>query len=295
MTLPPRAVIVHRRTELQELLDRHATRGQAAFFLAARNRRIEDAEARHRVISAAITRASAAVPEHWRRASVERAELSRFVFEPADVIVVVGQDGLVANVAKYLEGQRVVGINPEPERNPGVLVPHPPSSAAALLAAADSACIEDRRMVVADADDGQQLLALNEVYIGHASHQTARYTLEPPDGPAEAQASSGVIVGSGTGATGWCRSAWLERRSTLALPGPVEPRLAWFVREAWPSPATGTACTEGVLTAEQALRLTVATDQLVLFGDGVEADALALGWGQTVTVRLARQTLRLVR
>jgi NAD kinase len=135
VTLPPRAVIVHRRTELQEVIDRHGTRGQAAFFLAARSRRIEDVEARHRVILAAVTTVNAAVPEHWRRASVERAELSRFVFEPADVIVVVGQDGLVANVAKYLAGQPVIGINPEPARNPGVLVPHPPSAAAALLAA----------------------------------------------------------------------------------------------------------------------------------------------------------------
>lgn len=34
----PRIVIVHRRTELQELLDRHSTRGQAEFFLRTRGR-----------------------------------------------------------------------------------------------------------------------------------------------------------------------------------------------------------------------------------------------------------------
>ena len=59
-------------------------------------------------------------------------------------------------------------------------------------------------------DDGQQLLALNEIYVGHASHQTARYTLGVPDARAERQASSGLIVASGTGATGWCRSMWLS-------------------------------------------------------------------------------------
>ena len=46
-TLPPRAVLVHRRTELTGLLDRHGTRGQAAFFLRSRGRRIEDVEDRH--------------------------------------------------------------------------------------------------------------------------------------------------------------------------------------------------------------------------------------------------------
>ena len=45
-------------------------------------------------------------------------------FGPEDVIIAVGQDGLVANVAKYLDGQPVVGVNPDPQRNPGVLVRH---------------------------------------------------------------------------------------------------------------------------------------------------------------------------
>ena len=37
---PPRLVIVHRRTELAQLLDRHATLGQAEFFLRSRGRTI---------------------------------------------------------------------------------------------------------------------------------------------------------------------------------------------------------------------------------------------------------------
>jgi NAD kinase len=209
MTLPPRAVLVHRHTEYTELVCRHGTPGQAAFFLAGRGRRPADVQARHELVKAAITTVAAAIPASWRRGLVERAELPRFVFEPGDVIVVVGQDGLVANVAKYLDGQRVVGINAEPDRNPGVLVPHPPGAAGALLAAAapgaEAARLTRLTMVTARADDGQELTGLNEIYLGSPSHQTARYTLTLPDGSAEPQASSGVIVATGTGATGWCR------------------------------------------------------------------------------------------
>jgi NAD kinase len=301
MTLAPRAVLVHRRTELQELVERHGTYGQAEFFLASRGRRLADVERSHRLVQDAITAVAAAIPGSWRRGTVERADLPRFMFEPGDIIVVVGQDGLVANVAKYLDGQCVIGINAEPARNPGVLVPHRPRAAASLLAAAarPGSPVSPLAMVTARTDDGQELAALNEVYIGSPSHQTARYTIAlAGDGLGgeitEAQASSGVIVATGTGATGWCRSAWLERHSPLRLPKPTDQRLAWFVREAWPSPVTGTARTEGELAAGQQLTLTAAADQLVLFGDGVEADALPLSWGQTVSVSIAPRTLNLL-
>ena len=300
MTLSPRAVLVHRQTELQELLRRHGTRGQAAFFLSSRGRRIEEVEARDHAIHAAIAAVSSAIPAVWRRGMVERANLPRFLFEPGDIIVAVGQDGLVANLAKYLTGQIVIGVNPEPSRNPGVLVRHSAEAAPALLDTAASpnaaaGCAEHLCMVQAVTDDGQQLTALNEVYIGQPSHQTARYTLTLPNGHAEPQASSGIIVSTGTGATGWCRSAWLEPNSTLPLPAPDDQRLAWFVREAWPSPATGVILTEGDLTAGQALTVTVESDQLVLFGDGIESDAIPLAWGETAHVHLASQTLRLLR
>ena len=305
MTLAPRVVLVHRRTELEELVARHGTRGQAAFYLRTRGRRIEDLEARHAGQAAAMVAVSSAIPPDWRRGLVERADLPRFPFSPEDIVVAVGQDGLVANLAKYLDQQLIVGIDPEPGRNPGVLVRHPPGACADLLALAvrgggagrepdGGGRVERLTMVTAETDDGQRLTGLNEIYLGQPTHQTARYTLRLPDGRAEAQASSGLIVSTGTGATGWCRSAWLERHSSLALPGPEDSRLAWFVREAWPSPATGTSCTEGTLSAGQELEVTAESDRLVLFGDGIEADTVPLTWGQTARLRLADHSLRLL-
>lgn len=70
---------------------------------------------------------------------------------------------------------------------------------------------------------------------------------------------------------------------------------AWFVREAWPSPITGTSLTEGVLEVGGSLRITVASDQLVVFGDGMEADRLTASCGQKITVHLGARPLRLVR
>jgi NAD kinase len=126
VSLAPRAVLVHRTTEYEELLARHGTHGQAAFFLSTRGRSIEEVARRHGRTQQALADVAAAVPLQWRQSRVERRDLDRFLFGPEDVVVVVGQDGLVANVAKYLAGQPVVGIDTDPGRNPGVLVRHRP-------------------------------------------------------------------------------------------------------------------------------------------------------------------------
>lgn len=295
MALEPRAVVVHRRTEYDDLLARHGTPGQAEFFLRQRGLRLTEVAERHTAVRGAVAEVSAAIPPSWRRAVVERADLSRFAFESEDVVVVVGPDGLVANAAKYLDGQPVVGVDPEPGRNAGLLVPHSAAAAGRLLraAAAGGAELLERTMVEARTDDGEALVALNEVYVGHPSHQSARYRLGLGD-RAEVQSSSGLLVGTGTGSTGWLRSLWHDRGERGELPAPADPDLAWFVREAWPSRTTGATLVEGRLAESEELVIDAQSDSLVCFGDGIESDAIVLAYGQRLSVRRAERRLRWV-
>ncbi len=291
-TLAPRVVVVSRRSELDELLARHGTSAAAAFFLRQRGRDLAEVDARHEALRAALTGVGAAVPQDWRRGHVDRADLPRFLFAPEDIVVAVGPDGLVANVAKYLDGQPVIGVNPEPDRNPGVLVRHEPGAVAGLLRRELSTV--ERAMVSALLDDGQVLVGLNEVYLGHETHQSSRYTLSTVDGQRERQSSSGVVVGTGTGATGWLRSLAGQRREVPPAPAPDEAALIWFVREAWPSPATGASLTAGRLASGERLTVSCESERLVVFADGVEQDRLELGWGQRISIGLAERRLRLV-
>ncbi|MEZ4466413.1 MAG: hypothetical protein R3F43_18650 [bacterium] len=113
-SLPPRLVVVHRETDLELLLQRHGTRGQAEFWLKSRGRDIAEVDARHAAFEAAWQTVLSGIPTSWRQARVKRQDFDRFLFEPGDTVLAVGQDGLVANVAKYLDDQIIVGINPAP-------------------------------------------------------------------------------------------------------------------------------------------------------------------------------------
>jgi NAD kinase len=292
----PRVVLVTRATEYEQLLARHATRGQAAFFLESRGEHIDDAEERHRRHERARGIVLGALPPKWRRIEVPRPELDRFVFEPVDLVVALGPDGLVANTAKYLaDEQPVIGINSDPKRVEGVLVQHPPEALADVLADVHSgrAPFERRTMVECRLDDDRRLVALNEVFVGHASHQSARYDLRIGD-RSESQSSSGIVVATGTGQTGWCRSLRLERGSALPIPAPTDAALTLFVREAWPSVASGAGLTEALLSGEPAEIVSRMETDGVVFGDGIEDDRLELAWGSRASIGVADRRLCLV-
>ncbi len=293
----PRAVVVTRPTEYEDLLGRHGTRRAVAFFLEQRGHGLEALDATHRIHHEALASVAAAVPVEWRRSMVRRDDLDRWLFEADDVIITVGQDGLVANVAKYLEGQPVVGVNPQGPVGP--LAETDAGSVARILTAlsvggAATVVTENRSMVEVVADDGQVIRALNDVYFGSTGHQSARYDLIQSGGTRESQSSSGIVVGTGTGSTGWSASLWHDRQPEWALPEPSADGLCWFVREAWPSPGTGVSHTSGLLHHDDVLRLVVRSDNLVAFGDGMERDRIELLWGQELRVQVAPTQLRLI-
>ena len=295
----PRIVLVTRKTPVELLLEQHGTLEQARFDLKSRGQSVDEYEEIHERVQSALSLVSAAIPPDQRRVRIDRGELDRFLFAPDDVILVVGQDGLVPNVAKYLRGQLTVGINPDAERYDGVLCPHPPSAASALLAwlrqgEGAGYRVQRRVMALARREDGQQLLALNEVFVGHRSHQSARYRLQV-DGEEERQSSSGVICATGTGSTGWARSIVEQRGLDIDLPFPTEESLVWFVREPFPSVYTGTELTWGFLS--EGFQLVLYSEMGhggVIFADGIEQDYIEFLSGQVVSIAIAQDALNLV-
>ena len=294
-SLSPRVVLVSRQTEYASLLAAHGTRGQAAFFLDSRGQSIDDVEARDRLQDTAITEAKRAIPSDWSLAHVMRDDLNRFLFFPNDIVVAIGQDGLVANLAKYLDGQPVLGISPDPDRTEGVLTPGRVGSLAGALPAVAARDVEMtlRSMVEAEIGEGLSLTALNELFIGHQSHQSARYIVKS-GGAEEFQSSSGMIVATGTGLTGWAKSIMAATHNAFDI-APTDPSAAFFAREPWPSRTSGTEISSGVLGADDPLKvLSQINDGGVIFADGIEQDFLPFNWGIEATIRVSDKKLHLV-
>ena len=295
----PRIVLVTRKTQLEVLRESRGTLDQVRFYLKSRGQREEEYVEAHERFQAGLSEVQRAIPPDWRRVRVDRDDLDRFLFAPEDLVVVVGQDGLVPNAAKYLSGQLAIGINPDPERYDGVLCQHPPRAMNVLLEwvverQGPAFRIEHRVMALAEREDGQRLLALNEVFIGHQTHQSARYRIQVGTGE-ERHSSSGVICATGTGSTGWARSISQQIGLARQLPRPVETRLAWFVREPFPSVSTQTGLRNGDLAQGESLTLfSEMGEGGVIFADGIEPDHLEFLSGHRVTVSIAPSTFNLV-
>jgi hypothetical protein len=136
MAAPDKLVIVTRKTALDELVDRFNTRDQARFYIEHMGGRFDDYQAAHDAYHHALTFVRKFIPHGIRTQWIDRSFLPTFTFGESDVVFILGQDGLVVNAAKYLNGQLVVALNPDPARIDGVLLPFEFASAADVIAVA---------------------------------------------------------------------------------------------------------------------------------------------------------------
>jgi NAD kinase len=239
---------------------------------------------------------------------VERQYLPTFDFRGCVAVVIVGQDGLVANAAKYVGDIPIIAVNPDPKRIDGVLLPFQVHQARAVLQRTIKNNAEIRPITLAEVklNDGQRMLAFNDFFIGCNSHASAKYTLHV-DNRAERQSSSGMIVSTGAGSTGWLSSVFNMADGFAARNGSrqgknnrlamswEDRRLVWVVREPFLSKCSGVELVLGEL--EQGKELIVESLMPaggVIFSDGVENDFLEFTSGSIAHIFVASQRAKLV-
>jgi len=303
-----KVVLVTRRTRLEELVVRHNTLAQAKFYVEHLGADFDDYLAENDAYASSLFVALQAL-EGWGRFQViDRQLLANFVFTPSDIVVALGQDGMVANTMKYLDGQPLIGLNPEPSRWDGILLPFEPGDLAQVLddTAAGKRPLKAVTIAQATLSDGQTLRAVNDLFIGPRSHTSALYEINHA-GQTEFQSSSGLIVSTGLGSTAWMKSVatgslavaqamGLASGSAGYQPMPWDsPNLAFAVREPFPSRASATNLVYGQFDNQQPLHIrSRMPDNGVIFSDGMEADFLRFTAGMEATISIAPAQGRLV-
>ena len=224
----------------------------------------------------------------------------------------LGPDGMVVNVAKYLRGaQLILAFNPNPSRIDGILIPFRVGEARGAIQSVLHGDYRVREVTMARATlgDGQSLLAFNDLFIGRKTHVSARYRISHRR-RSEDQSSSGIIVSTGAGSTGWLSSVLngaagvVEPFAGAKAVAPVRsgfrfawdaPRLCFSVREPFVSKASAAGIVWGNVRAGEKLEVVSQMPQNgVIFSDGVEADYLAFDSGMVASISVADERARLV-
>lgn len=314
-------VVVTRRTRLQELVARFNTRMQAKFYIEHSGGDFSEYEEEDRAYEAALAEIRRQTRIGLKVQFIDRTLLPTYTFLKTDIVIVLGQDGVVANTAKYAGEQPIIGVNPDPIRYDGVLVSVLPFQLGKLLS--ETMESREQRSIVTlasvELQDGQRLLAFNDLFIGAKTHVSARYRMRYHD-KTEFQSSSGVVVSTGVGSTGWLSSMFnmassvshfagsrtagridsTRANSTRVSSGRInlrwdDPSLIFVVREPFISKHSSADIVAGFIEDGDELVIeSTMTGDGTIFSDGVESDFIAFNAGSTARIRKAKQHAVLV-
>jgi NAD kinase len=299
-------IVVTRKTRLQTLVERFNTRSQAKFYIEHAGGDFADYEREDEAYQRSLDVIRRSLDFELPQQLVDRSLVPTFQFQEEDLVVTLGQDGLVANTAKYVDNQPIVAINPEPSRFDGVLLPFAPDQARTAVAEVMERKASIREITLAEVslNDGQRLLAFNDLFIGARSHVSALYRIVC-NKQSETQSSSGILVSTGAGSTGWISSAFNMAAGLAKFcggkPGPAirlpweDRRLLYVVREPFLSRHSQAGIVAGMLSPGEDLSVqSLMPSGGVIFSDGMESDFLNFNSGASAHVRAAEQRARLV-
>ena len=292
-----RFILVTRKTRLQELIARFNTWPQAKFYLEHNQVDAQDYLEEHDLYTKRISDAEVMLRSQGLFQKLERNFLPSYQFRTHDIVVVIGQDGLVANTLKYLDGQPVIGINPDPGRWDGKLLPFEIDELSSVVDKTLKGNGDRKKVTFAEASTnlGQRMLAVNDLFIGPKSHTSARYQIEWGE-QAELHSSSGIIVSTGFGSTGWFQSVLAGAMGVAGLSShPMSSGFSWddkklqfAVREPFPSQTTGVSLIFGEVSNTRTLKIeSHMPEHGVIFSDGIEADAIPFNSGCIADIKVS--------
>ena len=334
------AIIVRNKTRLEQLTEKFNTREQAKFYVQSKQNayfskkkgglmksgfgvspvkvkeQIQEQrttnvfsvyEEENETFYSSIDEIQHQLSEILKTKVIDQDFLSNYIFTEKDIVVVVGQDGLVANTAKYVNGIPIVAVNPDEGRYDGVLLPFSPYNFMEGVNDVLNGVYNKKNVTMAEVklNDGQRLLAFNDFFIGISSHSSSRYQITFRDAK-ENHSSSGIIVSTGAGATGWMSSMFNMANGmirTFSKGNPIEYKpisqedesLLFIVREPFVSKTSQANIVAGqIYFGEQLTVESLMPQNGIIFSDGIQSDFLEFNSGAIAEIGVAKEKAILV-
>lgn len=302
-----KVVIIKKKTRLEELVARFNTVDQAEFYVEHMGADFRDYRDEHDNYYKALEAVRNDAKLFARVQEIDNEYIPNMIFGEKDIVITLGQDGLVVNAMKYLNGQPLIGVNSDPLRwNGDLSVFHPDEMRDVIPAVIGNAYRStDITMAKACTKDGQELYAVNDFFVGVEDHTSARYKISFGE-KAENQSSSGIIISTPLGFGGWHKSVLAQFRGMARAFGlgeikekPVgwyEQELIYQVREPFPSVSTRADLVYGSIAGGEKLKVVSnMPEKGIVFSDGVPEDSIEFRSGMEVTIEVADRKGKLVR
>ena len=104
-------VIIKKKTRLEELVARFNTVEQVRFYVEHMGADFKDYKEEHDNYKQALETVRGNAKQFARVQEIDKEYVPNMIFGEKDIVITLGQDGLVVNAMKYLNGQPLIGVN----------------------------------------------------------------------------------------------------------------------------------------------------------------------------------------
>lgn len=227
---------------------------------------------------------------------IARDDLAESVNQDADLVIAFGGDNHFVYVSHFAKSAMILGINSDPQRSDGALTSLTADQCEEALQALTRGdySIEEWPRLEALVNGKPLPLTTSELFVGERERvYMSRYVLKHGD-VEETQKSSGLLITTGAGSTGWYDSACRYLHPDGNVFARTEPKFVFLATEPSKGRLNRSKLLEGTVQAGESLRIQSLNDSSGLVSVD-SLDEVLFSRGATLEVRISPHALKVIK
>ncbi len=213
------------------------------------------------------------------------------------LVIILGGDGYFSYVSHYIDDQLVIGVKADPKKSSAVLyeldVDDFINFYPMLLQGNFTIANWTRLRAVINAKPIKEL-SLSDIFVGaRLSVDMSRYVIYYK-GVQEEQKTSGILVSTGTGSTGWWKKLNLTQQRRMGTFARTSRTARFVVRDEPSSRLSGYKIVSGKIKPDEVLKIRSLVDDGVVSPDSYSSLMYPFPAGDTVEISISDNPLRVI-